>query len=42
MTRRLTLGQVQVYLEPRDAWAGVYVARDAFAVEPARARRGVR
>lgn len=29
---RLTLGRAQIYLEPRDAWVGVYVARDAIYV----------
>lgn len=27
--RRLHFGRLQVYLEPRDLWIGVYVARDA-------------
>lgn len=30
--RRLTFGRVQIYLEPRDAWVGVYVALDAVYV----------
>lgn len=30
--KRLTLGRVQIYLEPRDAWVGMYVARDAVYV----------
>jgi hypothetical protein len=28
-TRRLRLGRLSVYIEPRDAWIGAYVARDA-------------
>jgi hypothetical protein len=30
--RRLRLGRLQVYIEPRDAWIGVYVAPDAVYV----------
>jgi hypothetical protein len=30
--RRLRLGRLQIYIEPRDAWVGVYVARDAVYV----------
>jgi hypothetical protein len=32
--RRLTVGRLQVYLEPRDAWVGVYVAPAAVYVLP--------
>lgn len=32
--RRLTLGRVSVYVEPRDAWVGVYVAPAAVYVCP--------
>lgn len=32
--KRLTLGRVQLYIEPRDAWVGVYVAPDAVYVCP--------
>lgn len=31
---RLTVGRLQVYLEPRDLWVGVYVAKDAIYVCP--------
>lgn len=31
---RLTIGRLQVYLEPRDLWIGVYVAEDAIYVCP--------
>ncbi|MGE5830694.1 MAG: hypothetical protein ACM30G_20350 [Micromonosporaceae bacterium] len=31
---RLTVGRLQVYLEPRDVWIGVYVAPDAIYVCP--------
>ena len=31
---RLTFGRYQLYLEPRDAWIGVYVAPDAVYVCP--------
>jgi hypothetical protein len=29
LNRRLRVGRLSVYIEPRDAWIGVYVARDA-------------
>lgn len=29
---RLTLGRLQLYIEPRDAWVGVYVAPNAVYV----------
>jgi hypothetical protein len=32
--KRLTHGRVQLYIEPRDAWIGVYVAVDAVYVCP--------
>jgi hypothetical protein len=32
MTRRLGLGRLQVYLEPRDVWVGVYLAEHAVYV----------
>lgn len=32
--RRLRLGRLSVYLEPRDAWVGVYMALDAVYVCP--------
>ncbi|MET7395602.1 hypothetical protein ABZS66_19140 [Dactylosporangium sp. NPDC005572] len=32
--RRLTLGRLQLYVEPRDAWIGVYVAPQAVYVLP--------
>jgi hypothetical protein len=32
--RRARLGRVQFYIEPRDAWVGVYVAPDAVYVCP--------
>ncbi len=32
--RRLTIGRLQVYIEPRDAWIGVYVAPQAVYVLP--------
>lgn len=28
-TRRLTLGRLSMYIEPRDLWIGVYVGPDA-------------
>lgn len=34
MRRRLVRGRLAVYLEPRDAWIGVYVAPDAVYVLP--------
>lgn len=34
MTRRLRLGRLAVYLEPRDLWIGVYVAPAAVYVCP--------
>lgn len=34
MSRRLTLGRLQVYAEPRDWWVGVYVAPAAVYVCP--------
>lgn len=30
--RRLRIGRLAIYLEPRDAWVGVYVAPDAVYV----------
>jgi hypothetical protein len=30
--RRLRLGRLSLYIEPRDAWVGVYVAADAVYV----------
>lgn len=32
MTGRVRIGRLQVYLEPRDVWVGVYVAVDAVYV----------
>lgn len=32
--RRLRLGRVQLYIEPRDLWVGAYVAPDAVYVCP--------
>ncbi len=32
--RRLRFGALQVYVEPRDVWVGVYVATDAVYVCP--------
>lgn len=32
--RRLQLGRVQLYIEPRDIWVGVYVGPDAVYVCP--------
>lgn len=31
---RFTFGRVQLYIEPRDIWVGVYVAPDAVYVCP--------
>lgn len=33
--RRIRLGRLQVYIEPRDAWIGAYVAAAAVYVCPA-------
>ena len=33
-SRRLRLGRVQLYIEPRDAWVGVYVDPKAVYVCP--------
>lgn len=33
--RRLAIGRLQVYVEPRDVWVGVYVAKSAVYVCPA-------
>ncbi len=30
--RRLRIGRIQVYIEPRDAWVGAYVASNALYV----------
>lgn len=35
ISRRLTLGRLQVYLEPRDLWVGLFVAPAAVYVCPA-------
>jgi hypothetical protein len=32
--RRLTFGHVQLYIEPRDAWVGVFVGQLAVYVLP--------
>lgn len=32
--KRLTVGRLQVYVEPRDIWVGVYVAETAVYVCP--------
>jgi hypothetical protein len=32
--RRVAFGRVQVYVEPRDVWIGVYVAQRAIYVCP--------
>jgi hypothetical protein len=32
--RRLTIGRVQIYAEPRDLWVGVFVAPGAVYVCP--------
>jgi hypothetical protein len=34
VSKRLTVGRMQVYLEPRDLWVGAYVAPDAIYVCP--------
>lgn len=34
LPRRLTMGRLSIYLEPRDAWIGVYVAANAVYVCP--------
>jgi hypothetical protein len=34
MTRRLAMGRLALYLEPRDAWVGVYFAVAAIYVCP--------
>jgi hypothetical protein len=31
---RLTIGRLQVYVEPRDIWVGAYIAPDAVYVCP--------
>ncbi|WP_188197276.1 hypothetical protein [Nonomuraea sp. SYSU D8015] len=33
-TRRLTLGRLAVYIEPRDLWVGAYIAPAAVYVLP--------
>lgn len=32
--KRLTIGRVQLYIEPRDVWVGLYVAPAAIYVCP--------
>jgi len=32
--RRIRVGRVQIYLEPRDLWMGVYIGPDAVYVCP--------
>jgi hypothetical protein len=34
MARRLRVGRLAIYVEPRDAWVGAYVAPDAIYVCP--------
>lgn len=34
MTRRLAIGRLAIYVEPRDIWVGVYVAPQAVYVCP--------
>lgn len=33
-TRRLRLGRVELYIEPRDIWVGAYIAPDAVYICP--------
>lgn len=32
MSRRLSLGRLQLYAEPRDAWIGAYIAAEAIYI----------
>jgi hypothetical protein len=32
--RRLTIGRLQMYVEPRDVWVGLYVSPEALYVCP--------